>query len=340
MKQRMPALIAGNWQANALFLQDYGGKPDLLDAGINNIKIAGSNYPSMLLKVLDETSYDCITVFDYPDIVSIIRKKFHGPICYEIHTPIKKNLLKADKDVFKLVSKVIVPSRWSKQWVLQYYPSVDPEKIVVCGNCVDSSIFFPASGAHSEAKEVVWVGKFGHYKNWKEALEILCILSCEHKDTKITWITGAHVSEKNLNYFLKILAKCKLYDRVQWLHNLPHYEMGELFRKAALKKAVLLSTSLHESFCLIVHEAMRCGLPVVASKVGAVPEVITHGMSGMLYRPGNIKEAMSLLSEMIERDTLRKIVISGAYESIKAFDSEKLLKRYIEIVESQTDSYL
>jgi glycosyltransferase involved in cell wall biosynthesis len=45
-----------------------------------------------------------------------------------------------------------------------------------------------------------------------------------------------------------------------------------------------------ESFCLGAVEAMACGLPVVASKVGALPEVIDDGASGFLVDLGNIKQ--------------------------------------------------
>ena len=53
---------------------------------------------------------------------------------------------------------------------------------------------------------------------------------------------------------------------------------------------LFLLPSAEESFGLAALEAMACGVPVVASRVGGVPEVIEHGESGYLHPPGALDE--------------------------------------------------
>ena len=64
---------------------------------------------------------------------------------------------------------------------------------------------------------------------------------------------------------------------------------------------VFLLPSAEESFGLAALEAMACGVPVVASRVGGVPEVIEHGVSGFLHPPGALDEmaasAVALLTD-------------------------------------------
>ncbi len=72
---------------------------------------------------------------------------------------------------------------------------------------------------------------------------------------------------------------------------------------------LLLMTSLYESFCLAALEAMACGVPVLATKVGGLPEVVVDGETGFLFPVGDldsaVRLAVSLLSDPIRHQTVR-----------------------------------
>jgi glycosyltransferase involved in cell wall biosynthesis len=55
------------------------------------------------------------------------------------------------------------------------------------------------------------------------------------------------------------------------------------------------SNQLAESFGMAAAEAMGCGIPVIASRLGALPEVVSHGRTGLLYRPGDVGELAGAL---------------------------------------------
>jgi glycosyltransferase involved in cell wall biosynthesis len=69
---------------------------------------------------------------------------------------------------------------------------------------------------------------------------------------------------------------------------------GVLYKENLLKiyqnSDVFLVTSEYESFCMVATEAMACGLPVIGTKVGFLPNLINHGETGFLVELNNIKE--------------------------------------------------
>jgi N-acetyl-alpha-D-glucosaminyl L-malate synthase BshA len=79
---------------------------------------------------------------------------------------------------------------------------------------------------------------------------------------------------------------------------------------------LLLMTSLSESFCLAALEAMACGVPVLAPRVGGLPEVVLPGVTGWLYPPGDraaaVRLAVNLLSDQAQHDAMSAAAVRHA----------------------------
>jgi N-acetyl-alpha-D-glucosaminyl L-malate synthase BshA len=92
---------------------------------------------------------------------------------------------------------------------------------------------------------------------------------------------------------------------------------------------LLLLPSETESFGLVALEAMACEVPVVASKVGGLPEVVTDGVDGYLVEPRNI-EKMALCAEYILADeSIRREMGKRAREKAHAnFCSDRIISAY------------
>lgn len=82
--------------------------------------------------------------------------------------------------------------------------------------------------------------------------------------------------------------------RVSFTGHVSHSEIADYYRDAE----IFINASLWESFGIPVAEAMACGLPVIASRVGGIPEIVEDGVSGLLFEPADadsLKKAIVLL---------------------------------------------
>lgn len=85
---------------------------------------------------------------------------------------------------------------------------------------------------------------------------------------------------------------------------------------------IAVLASRKEGLPLAILEAMRAGLPVVASRVGGVPELIEHGVSGSLVPPSDPEPLAHALARLIEAPALRARLGAGARARFVAHHSE------------------
>jgi glycosyltransferase involved in cell wall biosynthesis len=91
------------------------------------------------------------------------------------------------------------------------------------------------------------------------------------------------VSPDYVDAIRRLIARKGLTDQITLLGSLPDDELASLFTGSH----VLAVPSSYEGFGIVFIEAMGFGLPVVASDVGAAPELISPGRDGFLIRPGD-----------------------------------------------------
>jgi len=97
---------------------------------------------------------------------------------------------------------------------------------------------------------------------------------------------------------------------------------------------VLLVPSLSESFGLAALEAMSCGVPVVASNVGGLPEVVEHEVNGYLFDVGDVGAmAEAAVEIMTEPDLHKRLAVAARNTAVDRFHIKDVASRYVELYE-------
>ena len=97
---------------------------------------------------------------------------------------------------------------------------------------------------------------------------------------------------------------------------------------------VLLLPSEQESFGLAALEAMACEVPVVASRVGGVPEVVDDGVTGCLSAVGDVEKMSEDAARLLSDEGARREMGRRARESALArYSTEQIIPRYVEFYE-------
>ncbi|MDQ4068765.1 MAG: glycogen synthase, partial [Actinomycetota bacterium] len=180
---------------------------------------------------------------------------------------------------------VIAVSGGMRADVLATYPSVDPNRVVVIHNGIDTDTWRPAPdtgtlarlGIDASAPLVVFVGRITRQKGVDHALAAAEVIDPR---AQVVFCAGApDTPEIGAEMRQRAASLAARRARVVWIEEmLPQPELLEVLTAAT----VFLCPSVYEPFGLTNLEAMACETAVVASAVGGIPEIVVEGETGML----------------------------------------------------------
>jgi len=105
-------------------------------------------------------------------------------------------------------------------------------------------------------------------------------------------------------------------------------KQDNVYEKLSAADLFLLPSQL-ESFGLAALEAMACEVPVIATKVGGVPEVVTHSVDGFLVEPGDVQAAARYSIELLSRaDRGREMGKIARINAKKNYCAKRLIPAY------------
>ena len=205
--------------------------------------------------------------------------------------------------------------------------SVPESRIEVVPNFVNTRIYRPglepchrATLAPDGEKIVMHISNFRPVKRVEDVVEIFARVLGEIPSRLVLVGDGPDLPRARVK-----VEELGIRDRVVFLGE--YTPVQELLSCSDL----FLLPSMSESFGLAALEAMACGSPVVASRVGGLPEVIMDGETGYLCEAGDIDEMAAASIKILSDDKHRKeLSDAGRAFAVKHFSSECIVPQYEE----------
>ena len=190
-----------------------------------------------------------------------------------------------ERTALEAADAVIAVSSGMRDDILEVYPAIDPDRVVVIHNGVDTEEFtpdpatdaLPELGIDPDRPYVTFVGRITRQKG------IDLLLSAAERfdpDTQLVLLPSApDTPEVGAEMRARAESLADQRHGVLWLEQiLPRPQLIQVLTHSA----VAICPSVYEPFGLVNVEAMACGTAVVASDVGGIPEIVVNGETGIL----------------------------------------------------------
>ncbi|MCX7761818.1 MAG: glycosyltransferase family 4 protein [Candidatus Kryptonium sp.] len=218
----------------------------------------------------------------------------------------------------KVTTKIICVSEHDKMLALKFKVA-SPDKLIVIHNGVDVNLFKNLKKTKIDDEVVItFVGRLVPQKD-----VFLLIDAMERIDKAKLWIVGdgelkdkviRYISKKNLNH------KITLFGERSDIPNI--LSQSDIF----------VLPSRWEGLPLTIIEAMMAGLPVVASNVGGVSELVDNGVTGFLVPPGNVEVFVDALKTLVDNESLRQEMgKAGLKKAFEKFSLDNMLSKTNEV---------
>jgi len=260
----------------------------------------------------------------YSKVALRLKKKNIAPVILTIHSSIaeeikakNENVLKQyyffaklwinlyyEKKAIKGLDNIIAVSYALKRKISKY---VDKESLIsVIPNGIDITLIDKKDNHLLNIKKpsLLFVGRLVKIKGCDILIEALKFVYPHYPNIKL-YVIG---NGDQLNSLIKLSSKYDLIENIKFLNYLPDWEKN-LYMKSV---DICIFPSRYEAFGIVLLEAMACKKPVIAAKIGGIPEILASGESGCLFEEGNAQDLAQKILNMLENpEKMKKMGLYG-----------------------------
>ncbi|HEU5454848.1 MAG TPA: glycogen synthase [Nocardioides sp.] len=202
-----------------------------------------------------------------------------------------------EKTAYEAADAVIAVSAGMREDILRSYPSVDPDRVKVVHNGIDSQLWQRETdedvvrrhGVDPDRPSVIFVGRITRQKGLPYLLRAAAELPPEVQLVLLAGAPDTPEIKAEVEGLIDTLRETR--DGVVWVPTmLPRNEVVAMLSSAT----VFVCPSVYEPLGIVNLEAMACELPVVATATGGIPEVVVHGETGWLVPIDQVQDGTGI----------------------------------------------
>jgi glycosyltransferase involved in cell wall biosynthesis len=241
------------------------------------------------------------------------------------------------------IDAIVCCSQFIADRIAARFPKVK-DRVHAVPNGVDVRLFSPSENRNRH--QIIYAGRLTPEKGAHVLLDAFKQIRVRYPDAQLIlagpfWMTPASQlvgspKEKirqwkriGRRYEIHLRRKARRLKSVFLTDHIPHKALVKLYRTSSL----FVHPSLwNEPFGMILAEAMACGLPVIASRCGGIPEVVQDGRSGILVEPNRVDQLVGAVERVFEnRDLAARLGQAARARAEESFDWRNVASRMAEI---------
>lgn len=255
----------------------------------------------------------------------------HGWAFTEGVPPVNRTMyIWAERFAARWADRIICVSENDQKLALGY-DVASPDKLITIHNGMPimNDTFTEKQYNQNKSVEFIMVARFSEQKDHKSLLEAIQRIRLQ-KDYVFSLVGDGEL----LDNIRSLSLKMGIEKKIRFLG--PRQDVPELLKGAD----VFVLTSKWEGLPRSIIEAMRAGLPVIASDVGGVSELVEEGVTGYLVPRGNADILGARLEKLIDDSELRSQMGMAGYERfIEKYTFDRMLKETVKVYEEVLHKY-
>ncbi len=178
-------------------------------------------------------------------------------------------------------------------------------------------------GLDNSNRVIIFVGNLRPVKGVKYLIQAMSTIVQKEVNARLILVGKGQQSD-----YLKNLAKeFRLEKYVIFVEEVPHEKVPEYLTASD----IFVLPSLSEGFSIVSMEAMASGLPIIATKVGVLPEIIEEGVNGFLIESEEPRKIAEKVLYLLGDDDLRKRISENNKEKAKSYSWTSIVQRLEEV---------
>lgn len=181
-------------------------------------------------------------------------------------------------------------------------------------------------GLDIEKKIILYVGSLSPYKGTDILLRSMPRVLKEIHDAYLIYV-GEGIMEKNL---LTLARKLGISEKIYF----PGF-IGSSYEKALFYKSadIMVLPSFAEIFGIVNLEAMAAGIPIIASNVGGIPDVVKDGENGLIIPPHDVKSLEKSIIYLLTNNNVRERFVENGRKMVLDYSWELIAEKTEKIYE-------